>query len=255
MCATYLVVCEIKQVLPIFHLIMHVSLHFFSFCSFFILSQVFIYRGELHILPCPSRSSSVGFSLDVVPSLAQALTLLSAHPEACQASPKICSALKKQLQGWGFTQSQLSLSLYSNRVKNKSGRRFVHGCWRCKWKRITFIYSQGVILALWIVNMKKNIYGVHFGTFLRINEDSCFHLCVSCRYPEKIKSNLHRAHCYIPAGIASVLAQRPDLVAPAVSAFYLRDPVQLQACRSFRTFPPDTRVLTLVNTCKYVRFI
>lgn len=45
-----------------------------------------------------------------------------------------------------------------------------------------------------------------------------------------------------------VLAQRPDLVAPAVSAFYLRDPIDLQACRSFMTFPPDTRVLTLVNT-------
>lgn len=45
-----------------------------------------------------------------------------------------------------------------------------------------------------------------------------------------------------------VLAQQPDLIAPAVSAFYLRDPIDLQACRSFKTFPPDTRVLTLVNT-------
>ncbi|KAM4729685.1 protein ecdysoneless homolog [Anableps anableps] len=136
-------------------------------------NRVFIYRGELHILPCPSKSSSVSFSLDAVPSLAQALTLLSAHPEACQASPKIRSALMKRLHG----------------------------------------------------------------------------------YPEKIKSNLHRAHCFIPAGIASVLAQRPDLVAPAVSAFYLRDPVDLQACRNFRTFPPDTRVLTLVTftRCLYAQ--
>lgn len=70
------------------------------------------------------------------------------------------------------------------------------------------------------------------------------------RYPEKIKTSLHRAHCFIPAGIATVLAQRPDLVAPAVSAFYLRDPVDLQACRSFRTFPPDTRVLSSVNALK-----
>uniref|UniRef100_A0A3B5R137 Ecdysoneless homolog (Drosophila) n=1 Tax=Xiphophorus maculatus TaxID=8083 RepID=A0A3B5R137_XIPMA len=136
-------------------------------------NRVFIYRGELHILPCPSKSSSIGFSLDVVPSLAQALALLSAHPEACQASPKIRSALKKRLQG----------------------------------------------------------------------------------YPEKIKANLHRAHCFIPAGVASVLAQRPDLVAPAVSAFYLRDPVDLQACRSFRTFPPDTRVLASVTftRCLYAQ--
>lgn len=68
------------------------------------------------------------------------------------------------------------------------------------------------------------------------------------RYPEKINSSLHRAHCFIPAGIAMVLAQRPHLVAHAVSAFYLRDPVDLQACRSFKTFPPETRVLTSVNT-------
>lgn len=68
------------------------------------------------------------------------------------------------------------------------------------------------------------------------------------RYPEKIRSGLHHAHCFIPAGIAMVLAQRPDLVAHAVSAFYLRDPIDLQACRTFKTFPPDTRVLTSVNT-------
>ncbi|XP_015230095.1 PREDICTED: protein ecdysoneless homolog [Cyprinodon variegatus] len=136
-------------------------------------NRVFIYRGELHILPRPSKSSSVGFSLDVVPSLAQALTLLSAHPEACQASPKILSSLKKRLEG----------------------------------------------------------------------------------YPEKIKDNLYRAKCFIPAGIASVLAQRPDLVAPAVSAFYLRDPLDLQTCRTFKTFPPDTRVLTLVKftRCLYAQ--
>lgn len=68
------------------------------------------------------------------------------------------------------------------------------------------------------------------------------------RYPEKIKSGLHQAHCFIPAGIATVLAQRPQLVAQAVSAFYLRDPVDLQACRSFKIFSPETRVLTSVTT-------
>ncbi|XP_051280789.1 protein ecdysoneless homolog isoform X1 [Dicentrarchus labrax] len=136
-------------------------------------NRVFFYRGELHILPCPSKSSTVGLSKGVVPSVAQALALLSTHPEACQASPKICSVLRKRLEG----------------------------------------------------------------------------------YPEKIKTGLHRAHCFIPAGVAMVLAQRPDLVAPAVSAFYLRDPVDLQACRSFKTFPPDTRVLTSVTftRCLYAQ--
>ncbi|XP_037542033.1 protein ecdysoneless homolog [Nematolebias whitei] len=136
-------------------------------------NRVFLYRGELHILPCPSKSSLVGFPRDVVPSVTQALMLLSADSEVCQASPKIRSALKKRLKG----------------------------------------------------------------------------------FPEKIQGNLHRAHCFIPAGIATVLALRPDLVAPAVSAFYLRDPVDLQACRSFRTFPPNTRVLTLVTftRCLYAQ--
>uniref|UniRef100_A0A4W6ERA8 Ecdysoneless homolog (Drosophila) n=1 Tax=Lates calcarifer TaxID=8187 RepID=A0A4W6ERA8_LATCA len=135
--------------------------------------RVFLYKGELYILPCPSKSSPVGISKDVVPSVAQALALLSTHPDACRASPKIRSALRKRLEG----------------------------------------------------------------------------------YPEKIKTSLHRAHCFIPAGIATVLAQRPDLVAPAVSAFYLRDPVDLQACRSFRTFPPDTRVLSSVTftRCLYAQ--
>ncbi|KAL7383921.1 hypothetical protein ABVT39_020696 [Epinephelus coioides] len=136
-------------------------------------NRVFLYRGEFHILPHPSKSSPVGVSKDVVPTVPQALALLSTHPEACQASPKICSALRKRLEG----------------------------------------------------------------------------------YPEKIKTSLHHAHCFIPAGIAMVLAQRPDLVAPAVSAFYLRDPIDLQACRSFKTFPPDTRVLTSVTftRCLYAQ--
>lgn len=136
-------------------------------------NRVFLYRGEFHILPRPSKSSPVGVSKDVVPTVPQALALLSTHPEACQASPKICSTLRKRLEG----------------------------------------------------------------------------------YPEKIKTGLHHAHCFIPAGIAMVLAQRPDLVAPAVSAFYLRDPIDLQACRSFKTFPPDTRVLTSVTftRCLYAQ--
>ncbi|XP_028280044.1 protein ecdysoneless homolog [Parambassis ranga] len=136
-------------------------------------NRIFLYRGELHILPCPSKLSPVGFSNDVVPSVEQAVALLSTHPDACHAGPKICSALKKRLE----------------------------------------------------------------------------------EYPEKIKTSLHRAHCFIPAGIACVLEQRPDLVAPAVSAFYLRDPVDLQACRNFKTFPSDTRVLTVVTftRCLYAQ--
>ncbi|NWW48914.1 ECD protein, partial [Pedionomus torquatus] len=76
-------------------------------------------------------------------------------------------------------------------------------------------------------------------------------------YPDKIQASFHRAHCYLPAGIVAVLRQRPSLVAPAVQAFYLRDPVDLRACRSFQTFPPDERVMTIVTftKCLYAQLV
>ncbi|KAK1793054.1 hypothetical protein P4O66_011388 [Electrophorus voltai] len=136
-------------------------------------NRVFLYRGELHILPIRVRSGEVGWPLDSVPSLREALDLLRVHGEHCLAEQGVRDALECRLQG----------------------------------------------------------------------------------YPGKIQANLHKAHCYIPAGVAAVLSRRPDLVASAVSAFYLRDPIDLQACRTFRHFPPDTRVLTSVTftRCLYAQ--
>ncbi|NXK55507.1 ECD protein, partial [Chauna torquata] len=76
-------------------------------------------------------------------------------------------------------------------------------------------------------------------------------------YPEKIQASFHRAHCYLPAGIVAVLKQRPSLVAAAVQAFYLRDPIDLRACRSFQTFPPEERVMTMVTftKCLYAQLV
>ncbi|XP_067408833.1 protein ecdysoneless homolog [Emydura macquarii macquarii] len=69
-------------------------------------------------------------------------------------------------------------------------------------------------------------------------------------YPEKVQASLHRAHCYLPADIVMVLKHRPALVAAAVQAFYLRDPIDLQVCRPFRIFSPDRRVMTSVTFTK-----
>uniref|UniRef100_A0A8D2D8C7 Ecdysoneless cell cycle regulator n=1 Tax=Sciurus vulgaris TaxID=55149 RepID=A0A8D2D8C7_SCIVU len=66
-------------------------------------------------------------------------------------------------------------------------------------------------------------------------------------YPEKVQASLHRAHCFLPAGIVAVLKQQPRLVAAAVQAFYLRDPIDLRACRIFKTFVPETRIMTLAH--------
>ncbi|KAK2878909.1 hypothetical protein Q8A67_019700 [Cirrhinus molitorella] len=136
-------------------------------------NRVFLYRGELHILPNRTRSGEVGWPRDSVPAVGQALEVLHSHTESCLAKQSIRTVLAKRLNG----------------------------------------------------------------------------------YPEKIQQNFHCTHCYVPAGIAVVLSRRPDLIAPAVSAFYLRDPVDLQACRTFRTFPPDTRVMTSVKftRCLYAQ--
>ncbi|XP_043119115.1 protein ecdysoneless homolog [Puntigrus tetrazona] len=136
-------------------------------------NRVFLYHGELHILPRCTRAGEVGWPRDSVPAVGQALEVLRSHAESCLAKPPIRSALARRLNG----------------------------------------------------------------------------------YPDKIQQNFHRAHCYVPAGIAAVLSRRPDLIAPAVSAFYLRDPVDLQACRTFHAFPSDTRVMTSVKftRCLYAQ--
>ncbi|XP_001503877.1 protein ecdysoneless homolog isoform X1 [Equus przewalskii] len=76
-------------------------------------------------------------------------------------------------------------------------------------------------------------------------------------YPEKIQASLHQAHCFLPAGIVAVLKQRPRLVAAGVQAFYLRDPVDLRACRLFKIFLPETRIMTSVTftKCLYAQLV
>ncbi|XP_054988625.1 protein ecdysoneless homolog [Sorex araneus] len=76
-------------------------------------------------------------------------------------------------------------------------------------------------------------------------------------YPEKIQASLHRAHCFLPAGIVAVLQRCPRLLAAGVQAFYLRDPVDLRACRVFKTFLPETRVMTSVTftKCLYAQLV
>ncbi|XP_058254507.1 protein ecdysoneless homolog isoform X2 [Hemibagrus wyckioides] len=136
-------------------------------------NRVFLYHGELHILPNRVRDGEAGWPRDSVPSVREAVEVLHAHGERCVADRRIRVALERRLHG----------------------------------------------------------------------------------YPGKIQTSLHHAHCYVPAGVGVVLSRRPDLVAPAVSAFYLRDPVDLQACRTFQYFPPDSRVLTMVTftRCLYAQ--
>ncbi|XP_037064522.1 protein ecdysoneless homolog isoform X3 [Peromyscus leucopus] len=77
------------------------------------------------------------------------------------------------------------------------------------------------------------------------------------RYPGKIEASLHRAHCFLPAALVAVLKQRPRLVSAAVQAFYLRDPIDLRACRVFKTFLPETRIMASVTftKCLYAQLV
>jgi len=56
---------------------------------------------------------------------------------------------------------------------------------------------------------------------------------VSSRFPDLLKEHTHYTHCYIPAQMAAILDERPGLLAPAVRAFYYRDPIDLQVSTSF----------------------
>ncbi|XP_035694606.1 protein ecdysoneless homolog [Branchiostoma floridae] len=66
-------------------------------------------------------------------------------------------------------------------------------------------------------------------------------------YPEKMHALFHHAHCYLPPGVVAVLNHSPALVAPAVQAFYERDPLDMKACRAMKHFPTDSCVRARVR--------
>ncbi|KAJ2092381.1 hypothetical protein IW138_001143 [Coemansia sp. RSA 986] len=66
-------------------------------------------------------------------------------------------------------------------------------------------------------------------------------------YPEKLMQSMHRARCVMPAAIAKVLRQQPQLAAAAVELFYSSDSAQLKACGRKKAFPQETSLTTTVN--------
>ncbi|GIX76184.1 protein ecdysoneless homolog [Caerostris extrusa] len=71
----------------------------------------------------------------------------------------------------------------------------------------------------------------------------------------KIDEYKHRAHCYVPCAVAAILKEDPSILPHAVKAFYLRDPIDLKACRAMRYFAPETRVMTEITftRCLYAQ--
>ncbi|XP_050074004.1 protein ecdysoneless [Anopheles maculipalpis] len=69
-------------------------------------------------------------------------------------------------------------------------------------------------------------------------------------FPDEVTDHQHRATVNVPVGVAAVLRENPQLVAPAVLAFCGRDPIDLKACRAMRYFPPENCVNVSVTFTK-----
>uniref|UniRef100_A0A182WL77 Uncharacterized protein n=1 Tax=Anopheles minimus TaxID=112268 RepID=A0A182WL77_9DIPT len=69
-------------------------------------------------------------------------------------------------------------------------------------------------------------------------------------FPDEIPDHQHRTTVNVPVGVAAVLRENPQLVAPAVLAFCGRDPIDLKACRAMRYFPPENCVNVSVTFTK-----
>lgn len=138
-------------------------------------NRVFFHHGELCIIPVPRKSERISWLPMTPPTIQQALSIISAHPDVVLASESIQAAVDRRIRG----------------------------------------------------------------------------------YPDKVEASRHRAHCFLPAGIVAVLKQRPRLVSAAVQAFYLRDPIDLRACRIFKTFLPETRIMASVTftKCLYAQLV
>jgi hypothetical protein len=71
-------------------------------------------------------------------------------------------------------------------------------------------------------------------------------------YPAQIAASLHHAPFTVPRKLAYLLHERPASIAPAVEAFYLRDPIALKAVQnpSNLVFPPKDLVTVSIRFTK-----
>jgi len=58
-------------------------------------------------------------------------------------------------------------------------------------------------------------------------------------YPQKAHRQMHKTRVILPAKVASLLREEPNLAGPAVDAFYNRDLDDMQAAAHMRHFAPQ----------------
>ncbi|KAJ3024050.1 hypothetical protein HKX48_007981, partial [Thoreauomyces humboldtii] len=69
-----------------------------------------------------------------------------------------------------------------------------------------------------------------------------------------LSTTRHRALAHIPRSLARILRYDPQLISPAVEAFYTRDPIALKACQRMETFTPGRDDVDVVVTMNRVMF-
>lgn len=69
--------------------------------------------------------------------------------------------------------------------------------------------------------------------------------------------NSHYANVFIPKELVFILDQYPNFISKCVHAFYLRDPIDLKKCRTFKHMLPENRVWTQIpmTRCQYAQLI
>ncbi|XP_071943829.1 protein ecdysoneless homolog [Antedon mediterranea] len=138
-------------------------------------NRVFLFQGELHIIPLPTTPAELAWLPPGTPTVHQAVNIIRSHPDRTLASKPIRDAVHKRLES----------------------------------------------------------------------------------YPAKIRDNIHRTRCYLPANAARVLQHCPSLVAAAVQAFCHRDPIDMKACRYMKRFPPKDLIMSQVKftRCLYAEIL
>lgn len=61
-------------------------------------------------------------------------------------------------------------------------------------------------------------------------------------YPRKAQTEMHRARCAVPAKVAHIVQQKPQLVSSAVQTFHYRDMQDMKAAAQLANFPPQVGI-------------
>ncbi|KAI2797010.1 hypothetical protein BLOT_015062 [Blomia tropicalis] len=111
-----------------------------------------------------------------------------------------------------------------------------------------------VMKSSW-ANCDSNNYPIEAAQFIRDNSDrtkanDSIQRCIGKlfnEYPDKIIRQQHRAHCYLPISIASLLDHNPKYIAHSVRAFYFRTPDEEKSINSMKHFPGDKCLLSSIR--------